>query len=620
MRSLTLGAMALLTFGAAALAAPPASTPAVTAGSDPGETIWKERCATCHENPNERIPPRPVVAMKTFQAVKFALTRGVMKPQAMGLTDQQLNDVSAYITRKAPGQGLSMAAEIDVHANMCKTPAAPMRLGGRDWNGWGVDNQNSRFNAQPGLTAGQVPALKLKWAFAYPMAPGLQPTLAGGRLYVASRSGHLFSLDPKTGCTHWVVELPAMPRGGIIVQPIAGRGKTRFGAFFAIENNHMVGLDAETGKELWLTPLQDHPLQHITGAATYYKGRIYQGIASQEEVAIRDPKYPCCTIPGSVVAVEASTGKILWRNTTIPEEARQIGTSAAGTTMWGPAGAGVWATPAIDPKRNAVYVGTGNSNTPISVTASNAVIAYDLTTGRRLWTTQLIVEDNLCPKGWKGPGVCNLREFDVTGGIILRELPGGKRIVMAGTKAGDVYGLDPDAEGRLVWRKQVHTPSGYGGNWGFAADGQRLYVNTPNLMPRAGGPIPGGIAALDFATGDQLWYTKPVPAKCTWSTEESLKRPSDCTSSQQAGLAAMPGVVFTGSVDGHVRALDTATGALLWDFDTGREWDGVNGAKARGGSLSYGTFAVGYGMLIVDSGAPGLHEGNALLAFGVDSK
>lgn len=615
-----LGALVLGTVGIAAWGAPPVTAVSEPAVGHSGEAVWKERCASCHDNPNERIPPRPVVAIKTFQAVRFALTRGVMKPQAAGLTAQQITDVSAYITRRGPGQSGAVDEEIDINANKCRHPAPPMRLGAGDWNGWGVDHLNSRFNSQPGLSAAQVPTLKLKWAFAYPLSQGLQPTLAGGRLFVASRSGHLFSLDPKTGCTYWALELAAMPRGGIIVQPIRGRGRTRFGAFFSIENNQTMALDAETGKELWTTPLQEHPLQHITGAAAYHRGRIYQGIASQEEVAIRDVKYPCCTISGTVVAIDAGSGRLVWKNTTIPDPPKAIGTSTAGTVMYGPAGAGVWATPAIDAKRNAVYVGTGNSNTPISVTASNAIIGFDLATGRRLWTTQLVEGDNVCPKGWTGPGYCNLREYDITGGVILQELPNAKRVILAGTKGGVVYALDPDANGKLLWQKQVHPPSGYGGSWGFAIDGQRLYVNTPNLNPRAGGPMPGGIAALDPATGEQIWYAKPVPAKCSWSTEETLKRPMDCTSSQQAGLAAMPGVLFAGSVDGHARAYDTATGQVIWDFDTAGERPAVNGAIARGGSLSYGTFAVGYGMLFVDSGAPGLHEGNSLLAFGLDGQ
>jgi polyvinyl alcohol dehydrogenase (cytochrome) len=215
-----------------------------------------------------------------------------------------------------------------------------------------------------------------------------------------------------------------------------------------------------------------------------------------------------------------------------------------------------------------------------------------------------------------------LREFDLTGGVLLHTLPSGRRVVLAGSKSGQVFGLDPDANGKLLWVTKTHTASGFGGRWGSALDHTQFYVNSNVVNARFSPPgaVAGGIVAVNPASGAILWSAPAPPAKCSWSTPELLKRAMDCNASQQAGLAVVAGAVIGGSADGHVRGYDTRTGKVVWDVDTGGAWDGVNGAKARGGSLSYGALAVAYGMLFVDSGAPGYHEGNALLAFSVDGK
>jgi polyvinyl alcohol dehydrogenase (cytochrome) len=286
----------------------------------------------------------------------------------------------------------------------------------------------------------------------------------------------------------------------------------------------------------------------------------------------------------------------------------------------GPAGAGVWTTPVVDPKRRAVYVGTGNSNTPVSTPEANAVVAFAIDTGKRLWSTQVVADDNRCPRGWQG---CVSREYDLTGSLLLYVLPSGQRRVLASSKSGEVFAFDPDAKGRLVWTRKTHQASGFSGRWGLALDGTSLYVDSNVLIPGRFAPadaVPGGIVAVDPATGEIRWSTPAPPAQCSWSTPELLKRPMDCNASQQAGLAAIPGAVFAGSADGHVRAYDARTGAVFWNYDTGGSRDAVNGVKAIGGSLSYGAMAVAYGMLFVDSGAAGYHEGNALLAFSVDGK
>jgi polyvinyl alcohol dehydrogenase (cytochrome) len=123
----------------------------------------------------------------------------------------------------------------------------------------------------------------------------------------------------------------------------------------------------------------------------------------------------------------------------------------------------------------------------------------------------------------------------------------------------------------------------------------------------------GGLLALDLKTGKIAWSAKP--AACADGR-------SDCSPAQSAAVTAIPGVVFSGSVDGHLRAYSTATGELRWDVDTAHEFPTVNGKPARGGSMDAAGPAVVNGMVFVNSGYGqwGGMPGNVLLAFSVDGR
>jgi polyvinyl alcohol dehydrogenase (cytochrome) len=124
--------------------------------------------------------------------------------------------------------------------------------------------------------------------------------------------------------------------------------------------------------------------------------------------------------------------------------------------------------------------------------------------------------------------------------------------------------------------------------------------------PEAG----GGMFALRLDTGEQIWTAPPQPCRRT-----------RCSPAQSAAVSAMPGVVFSGAVDGHLRAYSTTTGAVLWDFDTVGPQQTVNGVAARGGSLNVGGPAISGGMVFVNSGyVQNGMPGNVLLAFSVDGK
>jgi polyvinyl alcohol dehydrogenase (cytochrome) len=95
-----------------------------------------------------------------------------------------------------------------------------------------------------------------------------------------------------------------------------------------------------------------------------------------------------------------------------------------------------------------------------------------------------------------------------------------------------------------------------------------------------------------------------------------------CSPAQSAAVSAFPGIAFSGSVDGHMRAYSTTDGKVVWDYDTEHPYETVNGVEARGGSLDGPGPAIGGGLVLFNSGyhTAGGAPGNVLLAFSVDGK
>ncbi|HKA55104.1 MAG TPA: PQQ-binding-like beta-propeller repeat protein, partial [Candidatus Binatia bacterium] len=300
-----------------------------------------------------------------------------------------------------------------------------------------------------------------------------------------------------------------------------------------------------------------------------------------------------------------------------------------GVQLWGPAGASVWSAPTIDAQRGVLYVTTGDNYADPATKTSDAIVAFDLKTGRMLWSRQFTARDawNIgcdaggaanCPKA-KGP------DLDFGSSAILRTLPNGKRVLLAGQKSGMVHAIDPDQKGTVLWQQRVGHGGILGGiQWGPAADGDRLYVALSDIgvkirqdaeagtVSELDGREGGGIFAYDLATGEQRWAT-PAPG-CSG-------RPK-CSPAQSAAITVIPGVVFSGSVDGHLRAYSTQDGRVIWDFDTIQDFSTANAMEGKGGSLDGPGPTVVGGMLFVNSGYGfwGGMPGNVLLGFSVEGK
>lgn len=582
-----------------------------------GAALYKERCASCHDSPQGRIPSLGAIRQMTGEAVYAALTNGAMKSQASGLSTQQLISLLVYI---APA---GIASPNPTFQKNC-TGESPLKPGMSEWGGWSPSVTNSRYQDVPGLAATDVPRLKLKWAFnlgAVTQSRG-QPAVAGNRVFAGTLAGDVYSIDAASGCIYWAFKATAGIRSGVA----AGDANGVPAIFFGDRSAVMYALKADSGDLLWKTRPVEHLLATTTATPQFYKGVVYQGFSSLEESLAADPNAECCSFRGSVVALDAATGGTIWQSFTIEEPAKRTGKGQ------GPSGAAIWSTPTIDERRGALYVATGdNYSDPVTQT-SDAILAFDLKTGRLKWSHQFTKGDAYnggcsahghpnCPAE-DGP------DFDFGQPPILAPLGGGKRALVIAQKSGMVYAIDPDTEGKMLWQVRAGAGGLVGGSqWGSAADNQRMYVaisdavlhsvadaSTPGGRRIAPDPkIGGGLHAIDLKSGTIAWSAKP--AKC--SVTQAI-----CSPAQSAAVTAIPGAVFSGSLDGHVRAYSTTDGRVIWDFDTAREFPAVNGQPAHGGSIDATGAAVAGGVVFINSGYNyfGGMPGNVLLAFSVDGK
>ncbi len=274
-------------------------------------------------------------------------------------------------------------------ASLTALPSSP------SWNGWGADAGNTRFQpaAAAQLNAADVPGLKLKWAFGFPGARAVsgQPAVVAGRVFVSADTGYVYALDSVSGCVYWSFHADAAVRSAVTVErPAAGQP---YAVFFGDARANAYAVDAVTGTPVWKVHVDDHASARITGGVRFFEGRVYVPVASSEEGAGGNPAYECCTSRGSVVALDAGTGKQIWKTYTIPEVPKPTAKNAAGTQLWGPSGAGVWNSPTIDPRRRALYVGTGNAYSAPAAPTTDAIVAMDLDSGRILWSAQGTAND-----------------------------------------------------------------------------------------------------------------------------------------------------------------------------------------------------------------------------------
>jgi polyvinyl alcohol dehydrogenase (cytochrome) len=568
-------------------------------------SLFEKKCATCHHEGNDMRAPEPDELRDMSKSyILSALDSGRMRWEARSLSKSERSALADYLGKS----DLFASAKLKgVCARDLDPPPNPPI-----WAGWGVDVHNTRFQRalSAGLDREKVKQLKLKWAFGFPGAAATfgQPTSFAGKVFVGSEDGTVYALDAATGCSWWTFHASTTVKTAI---SIGDQGRT---AFFGDTNGFVYAVNVADGSLIWKVHPEPHPAARITGSPLLVGARLYVPISSGEEGAAADPRYPCCTFRGSLVALDTTSGKTIWQSYTIDQVAKPTRKSSQGVQYFGPAGAAVWSSPTADVKRHILYVATGNNYSSPSSDASDAVIAIDMKSGKKLWHRQFTPKD-LWNSGCVAEQKDNCPEkrgddFDFGAPAMLKTLADGRDVLLLAQKSGIVYALDPDRSGKILWQTRIGRGGPLGGiQWGGASDNRYAYYplsDNDDNNPLAG----GGLFALDPRNGKQVWFAPPPKPACVGSF--------GCSAAQMAPPTAIPGVVFAGSLDGHLRAYDTRDGSVIWDFNTAQEFRTTNGVKAHGGSMNGSGPTIVSGMLFVNTGYTNAMDGNVLLAFSAD--
>ena len=616
----------------------------VTSEAPDGAALFEARCAACHDNPATKAPTRAALSQMSKAAILQALEFGRMQLQAAGLSKQQkLAIVGVLASANPPDMAWLRRAGCDVGSAAGKRKiASDVRVAN-----WGYGHANARFQpaSRAGITPGNVTRLELAWVFAFPKVAQArsQPVLTRNTLFTGTKSGLVLALDRLTGCVKWHFQADASVRSGLVYSSGPGNGSPVIYFSDALAQVH--ALNAMDGTLLWKTDIGIFPTSVVTGTPALHDGHLYVPLSSYEAAMAGMPSYACCRSHGAVVSLDAGTGEIVWTTPTAPTAIKR-GQRASGIEKWGPSGVSIWSTPAIDAKRGLLYVGTGgNASHPVTP-YSDAILAIDLESGEIRWAFQALAGDAWnssclfdgpnCPEN-AGP------DFDFGASVIIASTADGRELLFAGQKSGEVFALDPDAtsdDARIVWRNRVGRGSSNGGiHWGMTFDGTRLYVPMadPVRKNQTEPPRPG-MYALDPADGHIIWAS-PVERGCDFNAadmplaglaetragDKARRNPwPDCSFyyALSAAATSLPGLVFAGALDGKLRAYDAVSGEVVWQFDTRRSFDSLNGVEAHGGAIDVQGPVIADGMLFIQSGYGlfGQMPGNILLAFRIAPK
>lgn len=488
-----------------------------------------------------------------------------------------------YVANPQP-RGGQCTEEVDV--------SAPLIV-----NGFGFNHRNSR-NVASVIDSSNVHELTLNYRFSPANANekrGVPAVTAQALFPTSGRS--LYALNRLSGCEYWSYTNADgggnFRSGSILFVP--GDAETPATLYAGDFNGFVYALHAATGELLWRTRVGTINFLHfVTGGMQYHDGKLFVPVSSKEVLATLALPGACCRSHGMLVALDATSGETLWEYHTTAEATEVVFPDQ----RIGPNGASVWATPAVDPGRNALYIGTAQNYTEPLTATSDAIISLDMDTGDVNWIFQARSDD-----AWNGN--CSVPDslrcadpegYDFDFGAAPIVLEDGATII-AGDKGGIVYSIAADT-GALNWSTRVSLGSTLGGiHWGMAVDERRVYVAATDFsIAKATGGIADlvegarpGIYALDLQSGVVEWEIHPT------HTYEGLTSPSLFS----ASLSVSNDVLFAGSLDGVARAFSTADGAELWSLDTAEAFTDINGVPGNGGTIdSVGVVVAGDGILV----------------------
>jgi polyvinyl alcohol dehydrogenase (cytochrome) len=601
---------------------------ATPAGPHPGEAVYRKSCAACHDNPDaSKAPTRDTLGRMTPGQITNALITGKMIPQAVGLTNAQISYVSDYLSHAT--------ADDDswLHAAMCPANRRTPKLDAQPTvSTFGFDLKNHRMLSyeQAGMKPSDFGRLDIAWAMGFPNIVTMrgQASVVGNTLFapMGENKNRVFAIDvsvPDKPCIQWAWEGERTVRTG------AGYGVRKDGRKVV-----MVGdmgavttmLDARTGKKIWEAKTGLFDTSVSTATPVLVGDNVYAPSSQFEIMMAVNDNHVCCKIHGGVTAVNAITGKIAWQTGTM-EDAKPLKDRGDGQMLWGPAGAPIWNSPSIDLKRNRLYVGTGEANSFEAHKNTDALMAFDLTSGKILWSHQATANDvynvGCGPRG--GAKNCTkdtvYRDVDFGASTILATDASGRDLVLGGQKSGTVWALNPDT-GDVVWRRDIGTGGANGGiHWGIAADDTHVYA--PISYPGRSIPVPAQVVPPDLKPG--LYAVNLKDGSIDWKFEVA----ADCTDARKKfvprcgtvfGLSGAPTIIgdyiVTGGLDGRVYVVEKKTGKLVQTLDTARDFTTVNGVKGNGASIDNASIMAANGMVFVNSGYGlfGQGAGNVMVA------
>lgn len=590
--------------------------------------LYKSTCAICHEVPETKAPPTATLRQLPAARILMAMELGKMQPQAAGLKPEQRVQISRWLAAEEDAKRDAWLAE-----RAC-TRETPVPVTGRE--NWGLGRENRREATNVSIRRDDVDELELQWSLALPGVTAMrsQPVVSGDTVFLGSKGAHLLALDRRTGCVRWSFAPDAPVHSALTLDRTPDGVNT---LFFADELAMVYAVDATTGELRWRQRVKWFPTSIVSGPIASHEGRLFVPLSSFEVAAAGLPTHECCRSHGGIAALDAMAGRALWRYDTTPQAVKTT-VNRDGTQRWGPSGAPVWTSPTIDARRGLLYFGTGQNSSSPATDTSDAIIALDVATGERRWIFQALANDAwnaACLGGGANCPAENGPDFDFGASVILMQRPEGD-LLLAGQKSGEVFALDPDRKGAVVWRRRVGAGSSNGGiHHGMATDGRRLFVPVADPERRIAGYVPRpGVYALEVGDGALLW-SHPVERGCAFDpadaplvglAEMAKGRPARspwpaCSYyyGQSAAAVVANGVVYAGALDGRLRLLDADTGRALRVIETRRPFSASNGVDGHGGAIDVGGAIVEGDQLFVLSGYGmfGQMPGNVLLVYGL---
>ncbi|XOV82650.1 MAG: PQQ-binding-like beta-propeller repeat protein [bacterium] len=611
---------------AAAAPVPAVELPA----SHPGNIVYDKHCASCHDNPEATRSRSFATLQRMIPAlIAHAINDGRMKEQAKALTAEERADLIDFFT------GQTRDDNLWVGEHLCDAADQPLALEEHATiSGFGLGLQNHRYlsAAQSGLSTEDLSRLELKWALAFPNITMMrsQPAIVGNILFLTPvDSQQLYAIDISgQPCVRWVYDSDMPLRTSLTYGQIKHPQSSPAGSatipalVFGDSAGRIHLLDARTGAALWRKSLKLFPETIITGTPQLVDGVVYASISQFEIMVGAQSTHLCCRSHGAVAALDAATGDTLWLTHAMPD-AQPIRDRGDGQMIWGPSGAPIWTSPAIDLKRGLLYVGTGEATSEPAHPHTDAILAMDLKTGEIRWAFQATANDIFlagCRRENRSPNcppeTSVERDVDFGASVIIAQRSNGKDVLLAGQKSSDVWALDPDNNGAVLWHWNNGRGTANGGiHWGMAYDGKRVFagLNDPG-RPRPGFEPQPGLYAIDVDSGESVWRHRTQPA-CAGRQE---KMPyCEFLYGFSAATLAVDGAVIQGSLDGFVRIFAGDTGEVLWTYDTVQAFAGANGVSGHGGAIDNASIVAANGMLFVSSGYGmfGQAPGNVLLAF-----